>query len=388
MCAVACAQKAIALKRNEDGFYAPAVDMELCSECGICMKVCYQYLERKTTYQNTFENKPVYAAWSTNSDTVMSSSSGGIGYELTSYYFEKGYNICGCVFDAPDDCCKHIIACTPDDLDAIRTSKYLQSYTVDAFSQFRKDEKYLVIGTPCQIYGLRKWIQLKKWEDNFILVDFFCHGTPTFNLWKKYKEYVCKKYNMDFKWKSVNFRGKNLKSGWHKNTVSIRDFLGRKFEKGYAFAEDLFFTFFLNNSCLNEACYQCNLRLDNCVSDIRIADFWGRKYSSNDAGVSLVVVNTANGKRIFDKMKYKLTVENCDFKDLTDSQRMRFLSEHGKRDIILAELKGGKTLNGILIRHLFSDFVKNKMSKPKRKVKQILGENTVKALKKTLNILR
>lgn len=187
---------------------------------------------------------------------------------------------------------------------------------------------------------------------------------------------------MNFKWESVNFRKKSLESKWHSYAISIRDFSGRKFEKSKAFAEDLFFKFFLNNSCLNEACYQCKLRLNQCSADIRIADFWGEKYSSNDVGVSLVVINTITGKRIFEKVRNKLVIENCSFEDLEDSQSVRFQSEHRKRDIILTELKGEKTLNRIYNRYFFSDFVRSKMSRIKTKIKQILGENTVKALKK------
>ncbi|MDR0682282.1 MAG: Coenzyme F420 hydrogenase/dehydrogenase, beta subunit C-terminal domain, partial [Dysgonamonadaceae bacterium] len=292
ICVVSCPHNAIVFSHNNEGFLKPTVDNVKCTDCGICTKVCYKYLEEKKPFANTFENKPVYAAWSKNRATVLSSSSGGVGFELTSYYFEQGYNICGCIFDAPNDCCKHIIVRSEDGLEAIKTSKYLQSNTVGAFSQFKKSEKQVVIGTPCQIYGLRKWIQLKKWEENFILVDFFCHGTPSFNLWKKYKEYISKNYNLNSKFESVNFRKKNPESKWHKNAISIRDFSGKQFEKGRAFAEDLFFKFFLNNSCLSESCYNCVLRLDHCAADIRIADFWGSKYAGNDDGVSLVITNT------------------------------------------------------------------------------------------------
>jgi hypothetical protein len=35
-----------------------------------------------------FEGKPVYAAWSKNPDTVMTCSSGGVAYELASYFYD------------------------------------------------------------------------------------------------------------------------------------------------------------------------------------------------------------------------------------------------------------------------------------------------------------
>ena len=306
VCVVSCPHKAISFNHDENGFYIPTVNEALCTDCGTCCKVCCKFLDEKIHFENTFKDKEIYAAWSRNGKTVQTSSSGGVGHELTQYYFDLGYSVCGVVFDASNDICKHIIAESKDDIDAVKTSKYLQSYTINAFSQFNRNEKYIVIGTPCQIYGLRKRIQLKKWEDNFILIDFFCHGTPSFNLWKKYKEYICKKYKLDSIWKTVNFRVKNLESKWHKNAILIQDSSGKAYEKSYAFSEDLFFKFFLDDSCLNEACHNCKLRLDYCASDIRLADFWGPKYAANNDGVSLVIVNTEKGESVWEEIKGKL----------------------------------------------------------------------------------
>ena len=347
ICKISCPHQAIAFALDNNGFYKPTVLADKCTDCSICTKVCYKYLRTKQELENAFKEKEIYGAWSKNNTTVATSSSGGVGYELSSFFYQKGYNICGVIFDAPNDICKHIVVQSEKDLEAIKRSKYLQSYTIEAFAQFKKDEKYLVIGTPCQIYGLRKYIQLKKWEDNFILIDFFCHGTPSFNLWKKYKQHICKKYHLDSKWQSVNFRKQDIKSKWHSYAISIQDFGGRKYERSSAFLEDLFFKFFLNNSCLNEACYDCKLRLDYCTSDIRIADFWGSKYALNDEGVSLVITNTKKGKEVLEEIKHLLTVETCNFEDLQNSQETRFLEPNKKREIILKELQTEKSLNKI-----------------------------------------
>jgi len=347
LCVVSCAHKAISFELDKNGFYRPFVDEDKCTDCGICCKVCYKFLDEKISFENTFRNKPIYGAWSNDKNTVLASSSGGVNPELISYYSNAGYKICGVVFDAPNDICKHIITKSEEDIEAIKTSKYLQSCTIEAFSQFKKGEKYLVIGTPCQIYGLRQWIKLKKWEDNFILVDFFCHGTPTFNLWRKYKEYLCEKFHLDSKWKSVNFRKKTPELRWRSYAISIQDSSNRKFEKGKAFPDNLFPKFFLNNSCLNEACYRCKLRLDYCASDIRTGDFWGPKYATNDDGVSLVILNTSKGEKVWEEMRNNLSAEKSDFEDLKLSQPTRYLAMHPKRAIILDELQSNKSLNKI-----------------------------------------
>jgi len=342
LCAVTCPQNAIDFGIDKDGFYRPTVN-EKCTDCGICTEVCYKYLEEKTPFENIFRNKNIYAAWSKNHETVMASSSGGVGYELTKYYSDNGYKICGCIFDAPNDVCKHIIAKTDCDLDAIRTSKYLQRYTVNAFSQFKKNEKYLVIGAPCQIYGLRKYIKLKKWEDNFILVDFFCHGTPSVLLWRKYREYICGKYLLDRKLSNINFRCKNTTSTWHSYSVLFEDISGIRFLHKASSSNNYFYKFYLNNSCQNEACYQCKMRLDHCASDIRIADFWGKKYEKNDDGVSLVITNTEKGDKVWEEIQPLLVAENCNFEDLQDSQRTRFISAPKQRKQVMKALQKNNT---------------------------------------------
>ncbi|MDR1861258.1 MAG: Coenzyme F420 hydrogenase/dehydrogenase, beta subunit C-terminal domain [Bacteroidales bacterium] len=345
LCAVACPHAAIEVRHNAAGFFEPAVAAEKCVNCSICTNVCYKYLPAKEPFENVFQEKRIYGAWSKNRDTVISSSSGGVGYELTKYFRQNGYKICGCIFEAANNCCRHIVAESDADLEAIKTSKYLQSYTVSAFSQFTRGEKYLVVGSPCQIYGLRKYIQDKKWEDNFLLVDFFCHGTPSFNLWKKYKEHLCKNKKFLKDVRTVNFRHKDVYTAWHSYSTTAKDSAGTQFAQ--PFAVNMFFRFFLNDSCLNAACYHCKLRLDHCAADIRIADFWGDKYADNDSGVSLVITNSDRGQQAFDLLQPQLTVERCAFADLKNSQGQRFFEPHKERTAILCELQGKTALEKI-----------------------------------------
>ncbi len=355
MCAVACAHGAILFGLDGDGFLRPTVDEAKCTDCGVCKRVCYKYLEPKQPFENVFKDKPVYGARSREIETVKASSSGGVGHEFTTLFFKRGWKVCGCVFDAPADKCKHIIAEDTADLEAIRTSKYLQSNTVDAFGRFKKGERYLVVGTPCQIYGLRRWVEMKRWEDSFILVDFFCHGTPSRNLWGKYKDYLNTVHGLEKSLAHVNFRKKNQKSKWHGNASYISDSTGRKYECNKSFSNDLFFRFFLNNSCLTESCYGCKLRLDHCAADIRIADFWGPKYASNEWGVSLVITNTERGERAFEEIRPSLVVEPCTFADLQKSQGKRFFATNKKREAVLNELRSDNSLEQIYRKYFRTD---------------------------------
>ena len=322
VCAIACPAKCITIAHNEEGFYRPIVDEDKCTSCGICKTVCYQYLETQDPFINYFHDKTIYGAWSKNEQIRLTTSSGGVGHELISCAVNNGSKACGVIFDAENDQCKHALANTIRGAEQFKSSKYLQSYTPEAFSQFVKDEKYIVVGTPCQIYGLRQWLKLKKWEDNFILIDFFCHGTPTYLLWTKYKEYIKKKYALRA-FNEVKFRSKE-KSSWHKNAMKISDISKKQYIQTNAFAEDLFFKFFLSDTYLNDSCYKCKLRLDQCASDIRLADFWGKKYEENEKGVTLVTINTDRGKVFYENVVNTLTIEHCSFSDLQQSQPRRF----------------------------------------------------------------
>jgi len=368
VCAVACPTNCITITHNKDGFYRPVVDENKCTSCGLCKKVCYQYLETPEPFVNYFQDKAIYGAWSKDEETRLASSSGGVGHELIKAALQNGYKACGVIFDAEKDICKHQLAQTAQEAEKFRSSKYLQSYTPEAFSQFRKDEKYLVVGTPCQIYGLRQWLKLKKWEGNFILIDFFCHGTPTFLLWKKYQEYIRKKYALHA-FKEVKFRSKE-KSSWHSYAMKISDISNKEYLKTNAFAEDLFFKFFLSDSCLNDSCYNCLLRLDHCSSDIRLADFWGSKYRADKKGVSLVTINTSKGKHFYKDLTERIENDIWTFYDLEDSQPLRFHTKKKSHHVmnLLASEFGINQIYRATIRPHLSTRIRILGSKLKRKL--------------------
>jgi len=343
ICGIVCPAQAITIEHDKDGFYRPAVNDDVCNNCGLCKKICYKYLEYPETFASAFETKQVYGAWSRDKHVVLNSSSGGVGHEIVRQAVKDGFEVAGVVFDPQTDVCKHIIGRNEKEIEKFRSSKYLQSYTVDAFSKFEKGKKYLVVGTPCQIFGLRKFVKLKKWEENFILVDFFCHGTPSYFLWMKYKEYIQRKTNIS-DIEDVNFRNKERVS-WHSFAMKITDTTSKKYEKVHK--NDLFFKFFLSNTCLNKSCYSCLLRLDNCESDIRLADFWGHKYSKNKTGVSLVISNTEIGEKTLGALEDKVAMERCTIEELHESQSTRFISPKKESERVLNHLKSNKKIEEI-----------------------------------------
>ena len=310
VCAAACPQKIISIRQNSKGFYEPFInDLKECTNCGLCLSVCsYAHEELAADY------KPIssYAAWSNDEATRKKCSSGGVGLELAKACIKLGYKVIGAKYEFLGERVIHYVAESEAAVLDTIGSKYIQSYTVDAFSSINRKAKYLVTGTPCQIDSFCRYIKKMRCEDNFILMDFFCHGVPSMNLWKKYCREIekitgeitevswrNKTYGWHDSW-DMNIHGKKREEliDWHDGyNLLIRErktFISSRWSQG-----DLFFKMFLSNSCLGKACYErCKFKGCGSSADIRIGDFWGNTYKDDDKGVSSVVAFTDRGMSI------------------------------------------------------------------------------------------
>ena len=315
LCGIVCPQTIISIRRNPEGFYAPLIiDEEKCIECELCLKVCAFNTPLSKNKEN---NTDYFSAWSNDKAIRATSSSGGIAYELSRQAFKYGYKVITVKFDAESGCAMHYIAECQDELALSQGSKYVQSLTHLAFKSIEKGERYMVFGTPCQIHSLRNLICMKHIQDDFILVDFFCHGVPSYNLLDKYlAERQCVTGDVcDVAWRDKS------NGGWHNSWNMIVS--GKKNETRCSIKEgDLFYRFFLKNRCLNEACYKsCKYKLNISAADIRLGDLWGTKYESNIEGVSGILALTKKGQDVI------ASLDNCTFnrecKDVVQEAQMK-----------------------------------------------------------------
>lgn len=317
VCATACSRKIINLILDSDGFYVPHIsDVSKCTNCGICTEVC-AYLHDNLSLQNP-EIHP-YAAWSKDHLVRRKCSSGGVGFEIGKYLLGQGYKVCGVRYDAEKNRAEHYIATSVEELIPSAGSKYIQSYTVDGFKAINRRAKYLVTGTPCQIDSFRRYIQKFRCEDNFVLLDFFCHGVPSMSIWKKYTEWAEKRVG-----KITYASWRNKKTGWHDSWVmgidgerhgekinwhDSYDILIRERKsciESRMSQGDMFYALFLGNLCLGKQCYtHCKYKYDKSSADIRIGDMWGDTYKDNEDGVSCAIAFTNLGKTV-------LTNLNCE----------------------------------------------------------------------------
>ena len=324
VCATVCSRNIINIELNKDGFYEPRIiDMDKCTQCGLCVDVC-AFSHSELALSSKEEDIRSWAAWSNDEHVLRRCSSGGIGFEIAKQLIEKGYKLCGCRYDADAGRAEHYIAATPEEAVQSIGSKYIQSFTAEAFKAINRKEKYIVTGTPCQIDSFRRYIKKFRVEDNFVLLDFFCHSVPSMWAWKKYTQMVEREIG-----KITYASWRNKLTGWHDSyaialegensarpkaidldeeealSVVSTDYFSR-LTRG-----DLFLTLFLGDYCSNPACVKnCKYKYNRSSADIRIGDLWGDTYKNNDKGVSALVAFTEKGRSIVKSLENITLVEH------------------------------------------------------------------------------
>ncbi len=386
VCAIACSKKIIKIKQNKDGFYEPViVEPDKCTDCGLCVDVCsYSYDDLSLTNPQITS----YAAWSKDPQVRRKCSSGGIGFEVGKTIISEGGKVCGVRYNAEKNIAEHYVASTIEELIPSIGSKYIQSYTPDGFADIIKDLRaakkngenpvFLVTGSPCQIDSFRRYIQNFRMEDNFILLDFFCHGVPSKLMWDKYVAHMEKKVG---KLTYVSWRNKF--TGWHDSwamaidgeekgepvnwnegyDVLIREkksYLNSRLSQG-----DMFYRFFLSDSCLGEACYdKCKYKYDKSSADIRIGDAWGQLYEENEDGVSVAIVLTPKGQECLSKSNCFL--EDKNFEIITDGQMKVNAQRPSVYNYIRKELSRNASLEDIDAKMRRYEWVNRQLSRIKK----------------------
>lgn len=310
ICEVVCPKKAIKLYLNDEGFYQPKVDEKKCINCGICKQTCIKF----QNIENREIQVKVYSAKNKNKDILKKSSSGGVSYELMKKCIEEGYKVVGVMYDYEKDIAMTKVVDDKINLKQFFGSKYMQSYTVEALREIIENstEKYAIFGTPCQIFSLSKYVEMKELRDNFLFVDLFCHGCPSLNLWKKYLEYQKRIHDID-KFDEIEFRSKC--HGWHEFSFKF-SFQNKIITSDKI--QDVFYKLFLSKNFFNKYCYKCDIKRSTYYTDIRLGDFWGKNYIFDKEGVSAVVLSSEKGKELFHKIEEKF-----------------YLKEHLLKDVIL-----------------------------------------------------
>lgn len=298
-CANICPKNAVEMHRDAEGFAYPTINRELCVSCGKCDATC-PALNFTKKFPDALPK--VFAAINPNEKIRRHSSSGGAFTALSELVLQSGGIVFGAGFDENFHV-KHTAARTPDELENLRGSKYVQSQIGSVYRQVAvalKSTSVLFSGTPCQCAGLKKF--LGGDNENLLTVDIICHGTPSPALWENYIGELGYAHEI----RHVNFRSK--RNGWTNFNVEV-NFA----DQGYysrSINSDTYGKIFLSNLTLRPSCHACKFKFPNGQSDLTIGDAWGVQTFApemfDNRGTSVIFVHTLKGKAFLERTTLKL----------------------------------------------------------------------------------
>jgi hypothetical protein len=195
-------------------------------------------------------------------------------------------------------------------------------------------------------------------EDNFILMDFFCHGVPSMHAWKAYIKMLEPKIG---KITYASWRNK-FENGWHDSWIMGVD--GEKANiRSNESQGDLFYRLFLGHLAIGSQCVkQCKYKYDCSSADIRIGDLWGETYKNDNKGVSALVAFTEKGNAIVEDLKNVTLVEHP-FEIVAEGQMKENVDNKEMFPFVMYMLKKGFPLNGFIFNTVF--FIQRVISKIK-----------------------
>lgn len=185
-CYVVCPQSCIEFVYG-NRFNYPRIDLEECTGCGKCLKVCPSAFLLKGTdpgYPRLNEPKALncYLAHSPDDDVRLDASSGGFITGLILHLMKTGQAdgaiVAKCEGEDPW-IAKSFIATTLEELLSARASKYAPvSSCVTLKEALEKTGRYVFVGTPCMIEGLRKIQEIiPEMKERIVLaIGLICAG--------------------------------------------------------------------------------------------------------------------------------------------------------------------------------------------------------------------
>ena len=348
-CVLSCPKNAIRMQETSEGFLYPDVNAE-CVHCGICVRACPALTPPAI---DVFE-KECYCAYLLDNEKRMQSTSGGVFSGLAEKIILDGGIVFGAAYDT-DLNVSQIAVDNLNDLQKLKGSKYVESYTGDSFKQVKlfldKGRSVLYSGTPCMIAGLKTF--LGKTYENLITVDIICHGVPSRKLFRKYLEWLGKKYRGKIIY--YGFRDKDV-GGWSCGGKAKT----KTKTKTIAGSCDPYYASFLRGETYRESCYTCPFANTQRIGDITLGDFWGveRFYPEIDRtkGVSCVIVNSCKGQAFFDSVKEQLNTRRTNIESiLFQNDNLKFPTQRSSmRNFLYDDIDASQ------IKSVFSKFKYNK----------------------------
>lgn len=320
-CANICPKHCLRLEPDDEGFFYPKYDEADCIECGLCEKACHVV----TPQEHCAPNPNRFFIYHSKDESILEASSSGGGFSLfADWILNQNGVVFGSCYNGENE---RLEVCNTEhtSLASLRKSKYLESFTGNAFSDIRKllleGRRVLYCGTPCQVRGLKQYLNVTHTNMELLLtMDFACHGVPSNGYFKQFKRMFEKQGK---KVVEVDFRHKDFSKTnmmWHDMTLRLGFSDGS--EKVFPRRSYYYYYYepFLDNLFLRKSCYQCDIALHS-DADISLGDFWGinkhRKELDDNKGMSFVCVNNEKYLPLWDELSNEGFSEHLPFEAIS-----------------------------------------------------------------------
>ena len=322
VCLAVCPVDAITME-NKYGQFLPKIDEEKCTKCGLCLEVCTgidpdpSQMRHKKESDYGFEGDYLECctAYCSNKTIRKNSTSGGVVTSLITELVKNKDFDAVFVLDFNKFNGSPARLKSTDRVDEIFSSaksKYIpaSAYEVIKTLQRQDERKYIIVATPCVIYGIKKFIRKNSLsEENLLFLGLFCEKTLNFNAMQYFKS-TYKRPNE--KLVKFEFRTKE-KYGWPGNSkiyfdsgreIIINRQVRMQLKKYFQFNRCLF--------CLDKL---------NRFADISFGDCYVREKKDID-GSSSVIIRTKKGKSVFDRYAHLFSLDREEIDKISSSQRV------------------------------------------------------------------
>lgn len=335
----------------EKGNFRPTIDNSKCTDCGRCVKACpglsvdFSEISKCCQSDANHYDKMVgyyekcFTGFSTDHQIRYHSASGGMVSQFLIWLIETN-KIDGAVvtkFDKENPLLvKTFIATTREQIISARSSKY-SPVTLNKAAQAIKSAsgtRYIIVGLPCHIEGMRKLIKIdKKLRDKVAgLFGIYCSSSRSFYM----TEYLFKERGIElpqisyFQYRDEGCLGKMVVKLPQSNIDNINpngDFSEKVIENNegvYKEAYQSYFhplrSFFIPN--------RCNYCIDHYaeLADICFGDIHIKPYSDDTMGINSIIVKNKKWLKLLEESQEAGTIhlDEIPFKTISDSQRMSF----------------------------------------------------------------
>ena len=315
-----CSQNAISMEENKYGELYPIIDTSKCIGCKKCERVCPE-LSSSSIYH--YRKPIIYDCWLKQAKDRRESTSGGAAYAISCAIIRKGGHVWGATYD------KELIvhyteANSLQELRPIQKSKYVQCCVGECFKRIKQEleneELVLFCGTGCHVKGLRSFLQ--KDYTNLYTMDLICHGVPGQGVFRKYKEWLEKKYGD----KLINYIPRHKRADGQEIGYYTMATFQHKGDVKMELKENGYFIGFQHNLFLRTACHHCTANGEERYADFTVGDFWGlgkikpfRENKQRPLGISMLALNSDKAKAFFREYSDDIIYEERSFEEASIS---------------------------------------------------------------------